>query len=773
MPRLFSALTLSLFFTDLVGQDFLSQIRKRLEIDQRRNPAEKVYLHLDRPFYMTGESIYFSAYVTEGYQHKPSTLSNNVHVELILPDGTLFYRITIRAYEGKGSGHFDLADSMKTGAYQIRAYTSYMQNFDNDFIFQRTVRVYSLVENQQTALENAAPYPADIQFLPEGGGWLYGVDSRIAFKAVDQWGKGIEVQGRVYDDLQKEVAVFRSTHLGMGHVTLHAEQGRTYTAKIDGRTVPVALPAPAVTGYALQVINDVTQKGVKFKIRTPIRTIDNDVVVVVHCRGRIIFSSKVTLASGEINGSIPRTAFLTGINHITLFDRNQQPVAERLFYVDREDAVDVKSAISDTIAGKRKKVALDFVVRYANGTPAKAKLSVAATDDSQIVLNPNRETIASYLLLRSDLKGTVESPGYYSNASNHNRFEALDLVMLTHGWRRFVWERIINNEPVKITFPVEKGFPISGTMKRHYSEKGIPHGKVSFLAKDFKTVFGAIETNAAGCFRVSDIQVDGPAEILFQGHFKKEKRTDVWFDFDTVQVLARPGPGCRPPVEELGDFERAFINRGIARRNIDERYNVEKEVTLLEGIVITAKRIPTSVREKIVAGGHGWQRTITIEEGTWAQHPFQLLRNKATSIGDCLPYRPVRVYWNGVEIIHPSQLLSKDASMVAEIDTGCDLIAFWTRKGSFSNSATSFMLRGYQPIREFYSPKYNQPLPDHTKEDYRVTLEWQSGLETDEQGQSHFEFYTSDNATAITINCEGLTSTGMPVVFQRKVIVRE
>lgn len=742
-------------------------------MDQRRSPTEKVYLHFDRPFYMAGEAIHFSAFVTEGYQHKPTTISHNVYVELQSPQKQLLKRITIKAIKGGGHGYFDLSDSLPTGPYIIRAYTSWMQNFDHSFIFQRSVRIYSLLENQVSQFP--APTPPkiiDLQFLPEGGSWVYGIESRLAFKAVDGSGLGVDVQGQILDDLDSEVASFRSSHLGMGIVSLIPQPGRSYHARVDGIETSFQLPAPSRTGFVLKVITDDKENHVRFSVRTPVIAAENHITLVVQCRGRIIYSTTTVIASGELNGIIPRRAFLGGVHHITLFDKEHRPVAERLLYVDHPETLQVITNLSDSVVGKRKRVAMDIGIRDHEGKPFIARMSISATDNSQVVISPDRETISSYLLLRSDLKGTVERPGYYFNPSHDDRSEALDILMLTQGWRRFTWDRIIHNAPVKITYPAEKGFRIAGTMKRNYSNKPIPNGKVSFLSKDFKTIFGAVETNGSGRFRVDDIQVEGPTEILFQGHFKNEKRTDVWFDFDTLQALAEPDKATISLPEEMGQFERAFVNKGILRRNIDERFDAEKGVTLLDNVVIMGQKIPTTVREKLVAEGRGYKRTISIDNTSWATHPFQLLRGKATGIGDC-PGRPIRVYWDGMEIFHPSQLTVKDPNMVSEIDTACDLIAFWTRRGSYSTSATGFVLRGYQPHREFYAPKYHQQLPDYAKEDYRVTLAFQPDIQTNDQGKAHFDFYTSDLATTITISAEGLTQTGTPFVFQRSVKVSQ
>lgn len=507
------------------GQSFINKLKTGLEARLRQTPVEKVYLHVDRGTYMAGETIFFSVYTTEGYTQKPSTLSKNIFVELFSEDTTLLTRTVIQVNEGRGNGHFDLNDTLKTGTYQLRAYSKWMQNFDPGFFFKKNISVFSLYENQQTDLQPSTPPAIDVQFFPEGGDWVSGIESKIAFKAINDKGQGVHLKGKLVDDQNKEIADVIGTRLGFGSFTLKPESNHTYRLKIDGLTSSFSLPMPKPAGYVLKVINDPSQKSIQFRVSTNIHEAENKLTVVVQCRGRLLYSGTSVIAAGELNGAIPRVAFLRGVNHITVFDRNNLPVAERLFYVDREDELHVEVKPSDSVLEKRKKVSFDIRITDLQGKPVKSSLSVVATDDSQVEQDRNRETISSSLLLSSDIRGTIESPSYYFDPANEDRTEMLDLLLLIHGWRRFTWKEIVLSEPWKPQFAVERGFPISGTMRRTYSNKPVPDGKVSFLSKDFTTIFGAVETDAKGRFHVADIQVAGPVKSCFRANTRRSERT--------------------------------------------------------------------------------------------------------------------------------------------------------------------------------------------------------------------------------------------------------
>ena len=70
-------------FVKFDDDDTLKKIVTQLQKWTTDNPQEKVYLHLDKPYYAIGEDIWFKAYVTIGGRHQLSALSGILNVELI------------------------------------------------------------------------------------------------------------------------------------------------------------------------------------------------------------------------------------------------------------------------------------------------------------------------------------------------------------------------------------------------------------------------------------------------------------------------------------------------------------------------------------------------------------------------------------------------------------------------------------------------------------------------------------------------------------------
>ncbi len=135
---LFSLFSFSAFIAD---DDPITALLKKLEEYTKKYPQEKVYLHLDKPYYAIGDNIWFKAYVVDAKTSTPSTLSNILYVELINERDSIAKQLKIPMESGITWADFKLADSLSEGNYRIRAYTQWMRNAGPDFFFDKTLKI--------------------------------------------------------------------------------------------------------------------------------------------------------------------------------------------------------------------------------------------------------------------------------------------------------------------------------------------------------------------------------------------------------------------------------------------------------------------------------------------------------------------------------------------------------------------------------------------------------------------------------------------------------
>jgi alpha-2-macroglobulin-like protein len=133
-------------FKMMNGDDpFITRLSASITHYFKNKPLEKIYLHIDKPFYKPGEDIWFKAYLTDGTTNTASGNSDVVYVELINPRGNTETTLTLQAIQGSCFGNFSLGESAPGGIYKIKAYTRYMQNFGKDYFFEKEIQVQKIV----------------------------------------------------------------------------------------------------------------------------------------------------------------------------------------------------------------------------------------------------------------------------------------------------------------------------------------------------------------------------------------------------------------------------------------------------------------------------------------------------------------------------------------------------------------------------------------------------------------------------------------------------
>lgn len=139
---LFATLLSLCSFTALSNDnDPFAALLKKLEEFTAKYTQEKVYLHLDKPYYAIGDDIWFKAYIVDAKNSAPSAISNILYVELINDQDSITNQIKLPIESGITWGDFKLADTLKEGNYRIRAYTQWMRNASPNFFFDKTIKI--------------------------------------------------------------------------------------------------------------------------------------------------------------------------------------------------------------------------------------------------------------------------------------------------------------------------------------------------------------------------------------------------------------------------------------------------------------------------------------------------------------------------------------------------------------------------------------------------------------------------------------------------------
>ena len=142
MKKLILSVLLCALFGPLYAQfNAPDSLAARLFNQLQSFPQEKIHIHTDKPYYISGEKIWFRAFLADAATHTPSSISRFVYVELINPLDSVVCLQKIREQDGAYYGYLPIPDDVPQGDYTLRAYTTFMRSMEPDYFFTKTIRI--------------------------------------------------------------------------------------------------------------------------------------------------------------------------------------------------------------------------------------------------------------------------------------------------------------------------------------------------------------------------------------------------------------------------------------------------------------------------------------------------------------------------------------------------------------------------------------------------------------------------------------------------------
>lgn len=836
--------------------------------------TEKLWLHLDKPYYGAGDSIWFRGYLVDASTHRADTLTNYIYVDLSDRCDRIVISRKIRRDSCGFANCLPLPAKLAAGDYTIRAYTSWMMNEDPAFFFQRNLRIGNSISDQiNSSVEyvdredgsrqavvrfynaDKAPYtdaevkyrlhggkrrvrtmiqrttstgavfvdlppdslpagsyleveftqspfyykrdifipvrpgPIALQFFPEGGDLLAGIGQTVAFKAERPDGNPGDVSGAIVGRSGDTAALFSTEHDGMGAFFLPVRSGESYRALVrdaGGEIRSFSLPEIHEQGYALSAV----QSGGTIRYRIDCAGQPTDSLWLVgHTRGRAALIMPV--ASNRPTGRIATDSLEEGIFHLLLVDGQGRPRSERLVFIrhpEQDARWRVVGSGSSGQYGRREKVTLQMELADPQGRPLSGDFSVSVTDRRTVRPDSSSDHIVSNLLLSSDIKGHIASPGWYFLSDDRRRLRGLDLVMLTHGWRRFAVENLLQIPAQNPSYFIEHGQYLSGHVTGVAGRDAVD-GEVLAIATG-RGIFGMTRTDSRGKFVIDGLDYCDSTTFLVSARTRRGKPVQQ-LTVDTNYL--RPSfERHHPFAEEADDMrkvkedylqsvrEKYFSDGGMKVYQLEEVkvlgenprkprasiYSDLQDTTVLAKyekvpLVVYVSSLPGVAR----VGGKLLIRRRTADfeprdrDGDPMYHHTYLplsINGRSSEPEDLAKYFVNDVLF--INLIRPFEEATPNGapSYLLEIVLKEDV--------QFDSDVVVVKTRGYAQSVRFYHPVYDTPeRRDDSKPDKRTTLYWNPCVRTDSTGRARVSFYTDDSpAPQYDVTIEGVTADGKP-----------
>lgn len=720
----------------------------------KNNAPEMIYIQTSKGIYETCEDMWFKTYLLDAQYFRPSLLSKTLYMQLMIESTRkTVWQGKYEIYNGFADGHVYLQDSLPEGNYLLTAFTQHSFLANNEELKAvRRITVKKEVKPQPTAIPNTTQKtdikrPIQFTTFPEGGNLIDGIQGKLAFKAVGNDGSPVEVEGALLED-SIPIINFKSGHAGMGSLTFTPLAGKKYRIRLLKTAADTVFLLPEVMsqGITLQ-LSGKDEESLEFSVSQSPSLPKRTVYLRAQVRGVVCCMATASL-SKELKIKIPLKEFpYQGIAEFTLFDNDFLPIAERLVYVNPEKKLNIEAQLDKDRYPTRGKVFLKIKVTDDKGQPVVANLGVNVYD--KLYRNADDPAnILTHCFLSSQLKGKVYDPAFYFDTKNKGREEALDLLLLTQGWRRYVWtEEALQansgkNQP--IIFDDIRG-EVHAT-KLTKQAKGIQQFvRASNPGKNADSYL--ITSDSTGKFIVVP-------ELLkaWQGEYVYLK------------------PMSPEKFEPRIDIAEPFVCINEIGKSKEINYPLSPFV---------AKKPDNTINSLVEGRG-----SIKLAEVTVKAHGIATFRDKYISKLDsiakfdlCTDYVGECLILNCSACLNGSKPIEgkKYSKWVSKRDPGSHPYVFhaeemigvvyhypkFTEEELLSMNNLS-RIKAYDIHREFYEPKYdnndslNFPLPD-----FRNTLLWKPMMITDEKGEASLKFFCSDINTGFIGNIEGVTGEGL------------
>ena len=805
MKKLFFAAFVLLFYTT---RPAAQKFETALNMLAAKHQSEKIYIHYDKEYYVAGETIFFKAYLfSDG---KPSGINNNLYLQFSDSKGGVVSTKKFPVMGAVAKGSIEVPDSLPQGNYYIRALTPVMLDYDEAFIYNKNIFVF-----KSSAVAAAVKNPVQnisLQFFPESGHLVDGILTVVGFKAVDQWGTPVEVNGIIRTEEGTTIASFKTFHDGIGKVPFKPQTGKKYVADVEtgaGKRT-YQLPEVSASGINLKVQDEKMQdgtKGKKFQLSRSEKdkALFETVVLVAEINNHLVYENEITFEDyPSVIGHLVTDSLPSGILHFTVFNKDGAPLAERLSFVDNHEYVGNTSLIETKISTEKR---AENSIELSFADAIQRSCSVSITDATGGSFNDN-DNIWSRLLLTSDLKGYVFNPSWYFTNQNDTTRQAMDNLLLTHGWSRFTWIKILANQLPENKYSDQPFISISGKVMDEKNKEVQAGGRLNFYleAEDSTTQNYEAPVDASGKFRIDSLLFYGKAKFFYAYTDSKDKAkpASVQLDENFLQKITDMIPGAKPEniiaknsdgmqikdevnsrygyiksrIDEIKELERVTVHAVANKKPIDAVNEKYTTGVFRSPGKVNLDNINEPANDKSMNGVDYIKnriQQIEIQGGSIVNRKnFSLISGQKWAVGIFIDEAPATIFQLRI-------LRADDIALVKFYEAGFvgvgssfpgGALAVYTKERSNEDEKPdklSFVeYKGYSISKEFYAPDYTNKDAQQQLSDNRTTLYWNPDVYTDAETKSmKLNFFNNDFSKKFKVVLEGFDAAGKLLHMER------
>ena len=722
------------------------------------NIKEEVYIHLNSSSLITGETLLFSADVVSAQTNRHSSLSTLLYVEIIDKDLKPIYQAKVRLSEGKGYGDFFIPSLIPTGSYQLIAYTRWMKNF-NQF-FHHPLQIINPFE---VYTPNPEKSELSIQFYPEGGNLVGGVENTMVVEVNDYQGNGVDFTGKVVDQEGVVIANVKSVLPGFASFTYIPDNSSQYQLIIEdisGNFQFFDVPEVQLNSHTIQA----QSRDKYFSVKTACDC-DDVLLFQVYSGSQQILEREVrsneefSLSKYELKeGALLLRALKDGVR-----------ISERIIYNSPQ-----QKTLSETINEVFKtRTLVSIPIDFEEET--RFSISVSKVKDHGISLHSG--------LTEKLLNGVRELHRFNTNLLFDPKIEKLtNVLMLASTWK-------YDASQDKIRFlPDHRGEMVSGRVVAPDSlDLENQYVAYSMIGKEYQIKVAPVMSNGEFNMVVDPIAEDREAYITGMDNLMADM-----IEIDPQFLNSFPELAYPPVILDsagVGEIVKRSIRNQIENAYFEVKADsIEKPKPYIEQfglfdyyyVLDDYNRFPT-IRESFIeyipmvaVRGKEASQEFRVSLKTILkpkQEPYAFLDGLPVRSEEILAFSPYRIESIGI--------INNRYYMGSRVIDG--IVSFRTKEGNLQGfvpgpQSQSYSYKGVSPQKAYTFPVYDSSDIGESDlkariPDYRDQLFWNPEIKVGSEDVYNIEFFTSDTKGQFEVVVDGITKEGKSVSIRKYFVV--
>jgi hypothetical protein len=499
------------------------------------------------------------------------------------------------------------------------------------------------------------------------------------------------------------------------------------------------------------------------------------------------------IRKNSIQFKVNREELGNGILYATVFDKDLNPVAERIFYNQNMSTrgklvFNAGPAVNDTIQ-------MNVSVIDSLNKIDFTKLSISVLPGETQLSKFNNSLLAESIL-RPAVQGDIEDPNSYFEKNDFDHLAAIDLLLLTQGWRKYDWPAILENKTPDYKYPFESAFTVEGVVKNWLKNKTESNSRVSLFSPKNNLLLTA-PVDDEGKYKFERIYLADSTWVIVSAISEKGKKWNRAIEMTIPEYSAG-----------VPDIQQKLAPK-MMKEVSEEIPHLTKNAIRLPEVVITEKRTtafidnpyvwPTDKIVEVTKENYKefdnmtmllWIRFNVRTEfgidsvGGTSGYYFNTGRGPLSILASQRDLQPVMMI-DGMRVWDARQILDLPIEYVEAVSVNRDgfglglggsggAISVVTRKEPFfvndapQTNTKRLMIKGYAEPTKYFTPKY-KIIPGTLQYDKYAAIHWEPELTTNNRNNVSFKFYVPREIKSLNVRAEGISVDGKMFLHEQKI----